>query len=174
MKRYLSFLTLASSLALLGVMRSASAEPIAEYDMKAAYIFNFAKLTTWPVQSDNIRLCLLGDDRFQDSLRKLTRNATGGTRIQLRYLPNIQAVDGCQILFIDGSEHTNRADILKQLDKMPVLTVTDNIDLFNAGVMIGLFVSDKRLVFDVNYAQAKNAGLSVSSKLLHVARKVLQ
>jgi hypothetical protein len=175
MKRYLSFLTMVGAALLSGFAHLAIAEPIPEYEMKAAYLYNFATFTTWPAQTGKqVRLCILGKDSFRGSLEKLTVNTASGVRISLSYLPNVQAVGNCQMLFIDASELVNAVEILQQLERTPVLTVTDNQDLFNAGVMIGLILENKRLTFDVNYAQTQNARLSISSKLLRVARKVVQ
>jgi hypothetical protein len=65
-------------------------------------------------------------------------------------------------------------EIINQLEKSPVLTVTDNHELFRAGAMIGLFLDNKRLIFDIDYARAQNAQLNISSKLLRIARTVNQ
>jgi hypothetical protein len=164
---------------------SAYAAPVPEYQMKAAYLYNFAILTTWPASLDyesnkklepykSVKICVLGGDSFGGALQQLTRNSSSNTRITLSYLANINNVQDCHILFIDVSALDNPAAMLKKLEKTPVLTVTDNLDLFNAGAMVGVFLENKRLVFDVNYTQISNAQLSMSSKLLRVARKVLQ
>lgn len=175
MKRYLTLFTFALLALLPSFMRAAIADPVPEYDMKAAYLYNFAALTSWPEHAGKpIKLCVLGKDNFKGSLEKLTLSQTNGVRISLTYLPNLKTIDHCQMLFIDASERANADEILQQLDNMPVLTVTDHTDLFKSGVMIGLVVENKRLTFDVNYARTQNAGLSVSSKLLRVARKVIQ
>ncbi|MDO9234383.1 MAG: YfiR family protein [Methylotenera sp.] len=169
------FFSLVFVVALLSLPRVAVADPVPEYQMKAAYLYNFATLITWPTHANKaVRLCVLGSDSFGGALQQLTRNSSSNTRITLSYLANMNNVQDCQILFIDVSALDNPAEMLKKLEKMPVLTVTDNLDLFNAGAMIGLFLDNKRLVFDVNYAQAKNAQLSISAKLLRVARKVMQ
>lgn len=175
MKRYLTICTFALLALLPSFMQAAIADPVPEYDMKAAYLYNFATLTSWPEHNGKqIRLCVLGKDSFKGSLEKLTSTQSNGVRISLTYLSNLKAIDHCQMLFIDASELANADDILQKLDNMPVLTVTDSADLFKSGVMICLAIENKRLTFDVNYAQTLNAGLSVSSKLLRVARKVLQ
>ena len=175
MKRHFSFARFVLTALLFSLVRTAMAEPIPEYEMKAAYLYNFAAFTTWPLQQDKkIRLCVLGKDSFGGSLEELTKNTIGDKHIVLSYLPNMQVAGNCQILFVDTSERPNATEILNQLRGAPVLTVTDNEDLFNAGAMIGLFVENRRLVFDINYAQAKHSRLAISSKLLRIARKVLQ
>lgn len=175
MMRAIIFSIFLASILLPGFMRIASAAPIPEYDMKAAYLYNFAALITWPENpGKKIRLCVLGKDSFKGSLEKLTASTMGGVSINLTYLPTLKASDHCQILFIDASELANAEDIFQYLGNDPVLTVTDNPEIFKLGAMIGLFVENNRLTFDVNYVQTQNAQLNVSSKLLRVARRVLR
>lgn len=170
---------------LLFLSPSANAEPVSEYQMKAAYLYNLATLTTWPVglnhandkklkAHNSVKICVLGVDSFGGALQQLTRNSSSSIQITLSYLADMNNVQDCQILFIDVSALDNPAEMLKKLEKIPALTVTDNLDLFNAGAMIWLFLEGKRLAFDVNYTRVKNAQLSMSSKLLRVARKVMQ
>jgi len=170
MRRLLSLWWLIMAPLLTGV---AHADAVPEYEMKAAYLYNLATFTNWPAQSGStVKLCLLGKDHFSGALERLTGYSASGVRITLSYLPNLQDARTCQILFIDGSEAANAADIVKQVEKLPVLTVTDNLDLFRAGVIVGLFLDNRRLSFDVNYQLALNASLNMSSKLLRVARNV--
>ncbi|MDP3742762.1 MAG: YfiR family protein [Methylotenera sp.] len=186
MKYLCSFLSSVMMAMPLLLSQSANAEPVPEYQIKAAYLYNIAALTTWPIDSnhsgssgnirlnDAVKICVLGNDSFGGALQQLIRNSSSSVQITLSYLANMNNVHDCQILFIDVSALDNPAEMLKKLEKMPVLTVTDNLDLFNAGAMIGLFLDNKRLALDVNYKQANNAQLSISSKLLRVARRVLQ
>ena len=177
MTRHLSFLSLILTAWLSGLAQPAMAAPVPEYEMKAAYLYNFATLTDWPANiatNKSIKLCVLGNDSFGGALEKLTRNSTGGLRITLSYLANINEAHSCQMLFIDASEVKQVTEIINQLEKSPVLTVTDNHELFRAGAMIGLFLDNKRLMFDIDYGRAQNAQLNISSKLLRVARTVHQ
>ncbi len=180
MKRNLPLITMLFALAMSGLALVVQADPVTERDVKAAYLYNFASLTTWPIYTSNkdanrnVSLCVLGKDSFDGKLDALTKNMVGSVRISVRYLPNMQTVSDCQLLFIASSEQANATHIFNLLGKKPVLTVTDNLILFNAGAMIGLFLDNNRLVFDVNYVQIKNADLTISSKLLRVSRRVLQ
>lgn len=178
MIRHLSFMSVMLVAALFGSFNTANASPVPEYEMKAAYLYNFATFTNWPTNvgdsapNNEVRLCVLGNDSFGGALEKLTRSQTGSIHIALSYLSHIKDAKDCQILFIDASELKNAVDIVKQLEKSSILTVTDNDDLFRAGIMIGLYLDNKRLTFDVDYAKTQNAQLVISSKLLRVARKV--
>lgn len=162
------------------VDQSACAEPVPEYEMKAAYLYNFAMFTEWPddavksAPASTVRLCLLGDDNFGSSLTNLARTRNKGVRIQLSYLPDIKDVSGCHILFVDSSELKNAANITQVLANSPVLTISDSEELFRAGLMVGLFLENKRLAFDVNYSKTNDAKIMISSKLLRVARQVIK
>jgi hypothetical protein len=161
--------------ALFAVAGLSTAAPVPEYDMKAAYLYNFAAFTTWPSHTGNsVRLCILGKDRFGGALEGMMRNSIAGIHIDLSYLPNAQSAGFCQILFIDASERENVATILAQIDQQPILTVTDSLDIYQSGVMIGMFLENNRLSFNVNNQLAKNAKLTISSKLLRVAHHVQQ
>lgn len=177
MTRHLSLLSLILTAWLSGLAQPAMAAAVPEYEMKAAYLYNFASLTDWPAnitESKSIKLCVLGNDSFGGALEKLTKNSTNSLRIQLSYLANIKEAQSCQMLFIDASEIKRANEIITQLEKSPVLTVTDNHELFRAGAMIGLFLDNRRLMFDIDYTRALNAQLSMSSKLLRIARTVHQ
>lgn len=150
-----------------------TAEPILEYDMKAAYLYNFAVLTEWPTKNNNeLNLCILGKDSFNGALENLAKKSANGSQVKLTYLANIQLASTCNLLFIDKTESRASSANLQALANLPILTVTDNPALFGAGAMIGLFIEDNKLAFDVNYTIAKNAKLNISSKLLRVARTV--
>lgn len=175
MKYTPSFLKMILGMALSLQGGHVSAEPVPEYQMKAAYLYNLATFTTWPSQSGNqVKLCVLGQDHFGGALEGLTRSVSGGVRISLSYLSTLQDVRACQIVFIDASERDNAAGMIKQLEGLPILTVTDSPELFRTGAIVGLFLENRRLSFDVNYHIAQNSSLSMSSKLLRVARNVNQ
>lgn len=180
MTRNSSFLALILTMYLVALPRWAAADPIPEYEMKAAYLYNFAAFTEWPASVSKstapnpVRLCILGGDNFGGALEKLARTQNNRIRIQLSYLADISNASNCHMLFINNSDIKNAADIVKHLENSPILTVSDSEELFRAGLMIGLFLEDKRLTFDVNYARAGDAQLTISSKLLRVARRVIQ
>lgn len=166
-------LLLAASFILLFMTTVVNAEPISEYEMKAAYLYNFAVLTEWPTKNDTeLNLCILGKDHFNGELEKLAKKSVNGLRVRLSYVADIQLTGQCNVLFIDGSDNRVSATDLHLLERQPILTVTDNAALFAAGAMIGLFIDSHKLAFDVNYTLAKNARLNISSKLLRVARTV--
>jgi hypothetical protein len=62
--------------------------------------------------------------------------------------------------------------VLDQLRGRPILTVSDADGFAEAGGMIGLFIEDSRVRFAINLGAAESAHLTISSRLLNLARIV--
>jgi hypothetical protein len=56
---------------------------------------------------------------------------------------------------------------------MPVLTVSDTTGFAEQGVLINFYVSQKRLHFEINEPAFRKAPLSVSTRLLEIAKIVM-
>ena len=164
-------------LALSGV--GARAQVASEYDVKAAFLYNFAKFVRWPGEhfppvTQSFRLCLLGDDPFGGVLE----NAVVGKSIQERsltvqHLDDPQEAAACQMVFVSRSELQRLRQITAILDGAPVLIVGDSPDAVYTGGMIGFHMVGNRVRFMINQDAVTRAGLEVSSQLLNVADKVI-
>jgi hypothetical protein len=149
-----------------------------EYQMKAAYLYNFAKFVEWPataLPADDSPLIIgvLGDDPFDGFLDSTVRNRRiGGHPLEVRRIKKLQEAKACQILFISGSEKKRWPEISAALAGGAVLTVSENWDGFTAdGGMIYLFMEGSRVRFDINNDAARRDGLKISSKLLLLRKK---
>ena len=150
----------------------------AEYDVKAAYLYNFGKFVDWPDKADadktdSFAICVLGRDPFGPALdAALTGHSIDGKKALARRISQPEEAAGCRVLFIGASEGSQLQSIVRALDKMAILTVSDIPQFSRRGGMIE-FVSDgKRVRFEVNLTNADNAGLTLSSELLKVATTV--
>lgn len=149
-----------------------------EYDLKAAFLFNFAHFVEWPQRvfanaSTPITIGILGDDPFGGSLDEIVAHETVGQRkLVVRRYRTVDQVEDCHILFISPSE-TKRLDlVLGRLGHRSVLTVGDTGDFASRSGMIGFQVVQRRLRLRINLAAANAAGLTISSKLLRQAEIV--
>ncbi|MEO8035690.1 MAG: YfiR family protein, partial [Acidobacteriota bacterium] len=98
--------------------------------------------------------------------------SANGHRIQLRQQRWDEALLPCQIVFISISEERHLAQILRSLEGRSVVTVSD-IDRFALrGGMIEFRMVGNRVRFDINRGPAVAARLTISSRLLGVARAV--
>src|SRR5579863_1027936 len=102
-----------------------------EYQVKAAFLFNFAKFVEWPSNSlpdpsAPLRICILGRDPFGDELRNITKEKTvSGRKLQIDQVVDWQHARTCQIIFIASSEKAQLKEILEALQGANVLTVGD-------------------------------------------------
>jgi YfiR/HmsC-like len=164
---------------LLGVSSSGAQQPKAgEFQVKAAYLYNFAKFVEWPDQNSvdknsPFEICVLGVDPFQGALdAAVAGESIDGKRVVPKRISKPQDVNSCRILFISSSEEQHLRDILTTLDKTRVLTVSDIPHFSELGGMIGFVLEGNRVRFDVNLSSAREAGLVLSSQLLKVATNV--
>ena len=170
----------ALGLAMLLLGRTRAQSPTAgEYQVKAAFLFNFAKFVEWPSSSlpdlsAPLRICILGRDPFGDELRNITKEKTvSGRKLQIDQLVDLQHAKTCQILFIASSERAQLKEILEALQGANVLTVGDTNGFPEQGGMINFVLENDRVQFEVNRKAAEQAGLKISSKLLSVAKLVV-
>jgi hypothetical protein len=149
-----------------------------EYDLKAAFLFNFAQFVEWPAEafsdaSAPFIIGVLGEDPFGRSLDEIVAHeAVRNRKIAVRRYRNVQEISTCHILYIGGSEASSLSRILAQLDGRPILTVGDT-DLFTThhGIIQFLVVENK-LRLRINVEAARMAKLSISSQLLRQAEIV--
>lgn len=154
----------------------ASAATTTEYEVKAAFLYNFAKFIQWPAADKapgGINLCLLGQNPFGRALDALEGKSVQGKPLHVRHLSGPDEIAGCQMLFISDSEAAQVPRVLEELKNLQgVLSVSDIRGFADAGGMIELFIKSNRVRFAVNLGAATDAGLTVSSKLLRLATRV--
>jgi hypothetical protein len=164
----------------LALQTAVSAQP-AEADaaaIEAAMLRNFAHYITWPstaFASDKSpwRLCVLGPDPFGSLLER----TVGGRTEQGRGFSVVRAADpaaltACHMVFIAATETSKRRAALAAWQGLPILTVSDAPSFLQEGGAIRLDIGD-RVELSVNLDQARALSLKVQTKLLEVAREVL-
>lgn len=146
-----------------------------EFQVKAAYLYNFGRFVAWPNQnpaqaSDAFEICVLGADPFGPTLDTTLASGTiSGKNVTAKRISKPQDVDDCRIVFISSSEEKRLNEVLSALDKASVLTVSDIPRFSERGGMIGFILEGDRVRFDVNLSSAQSARLTLSSELLKVA-----
>jgi len=149
-----------------------------EYDVKAAFILNFARFTEWPENSFTDRssplvIAVVGDDPFGGTLgRVIADKAINSHPLTVRKATAAADFTGVNVLFVSGSERSRAQDILRRIKTASILTVSDIDDFCAMGGIIHLTNEQQRIRFEVNLVAAQRAGLNISSKLLGLARAV--
>jgi hypothetical protein len=167
-------------LAALGLATApAHAQSATEYQVKAAFLFNFAKFAEWPADAlfksdDPLQICILGQDPFGRDLEQLIAEKTvSGHRIEVDHPESIAQARACEILFISSTGRPQIQQILDGLKGANVLTVGDTPGFAQMGGVINFVLDDNRVRFEINLKAAANAHLKISSRLLTVAKLVL-
>lgn len=153
----------------------AKAGGVFEYQVKAAFIYNFIAFTQWPENLDpTINLCVYGEDYFGNEIDKLQNKPVDKRHIKVARLNSPEKLAGCQVIFFSKSVSSNLSNLLRSLPGQPILTLADNPDAISQGVVINMNLANEKIVFEINLGIARKSGLDISSKLLQLATKVHQ
>lgn len=175
---------IALTLTVLAAIMSASvahAERTAgEYNVKAAFLFNFVKFVQWPgasnvAQLSSINICILGENPFGAAAKLIEQGSTPKLKLNLQTLPSgSNNVQQCHILFISDSESSRLSKLIEASKSKPILTVGESPEFAQGGGMIQFVIADEKVKFIVNLGAAETAGLHVDSRLLEIAREVIR
>jgi len=162
---------------LLGFGGSAAAQ-YTTTQVKAAFLFNFAKFTNWPTQhspqqTGELIVGIMGRDPFGPALQPFRDYRIHGRPVRIRDISTLAEARGCHILFIAASESPRLRQILQQLPQSGLLTVSDIPGFAARGGMIELLKIDQRIRFIINLDASRKAGLTLSAHLLKLARNVI-
>jgi hypothetical protein len=148
-----------------------------EYQVKAAFLYNFTKFVEWPAESfaspaDPIVIAVLGSDPFGDELNQVVRDRkVNGRSIQVISAASIADVAGAHVIFI-GESQTSLFDAVRAQPDFHALTVGEADDFAAHGGMIQFTTASDKVRFEINVGAAERAGLKVSAQLQKLAAAV--
>lgn len=165
-------------LILCGLGTPALAQQV-ERPLKAAFLYRFAQFVEWPpgtweAPTQPFVLCVLGPDVFEGALDTIAGKAVRGQALTVKALSSPRQLGQCHMAFISRPDAETLQSALSQSRSHHVLTVSDQPGFAAAGGMIQFVSQDNRLQFEINHGAARAGGLQVSSKLLHLARRVYE
>lgn len=155
-----------------------SFEPIADVELRASFLINFALFIHWPSSafdssSAPLRYCVLGNAALSSSLgQALAKERASGRPLRLVDAKGAAQWRRCHLLYIDHRAGELAPRVLAAVKGAPVLTVGDTEGLLRKGAMISLAHLDGRLRPLINPKAAERAGIRISSKLLRIATLV--
>jgi hypothetical protein len=172
LRRRITRLVVLTGVVSLGV---AEAQNVDEYQVKAAFLYNFAKFVEWPAHAlkssdDPLVICVIGRSPFGSLLEQaVSGKQIEGRPLVVREISEAHDALACQILFVAAGEKKRVPAILDQLKSGHVLTVGDIQNFAAAGGMINFKLEAGRVRIEVNVEAAERANLRISSKLLSLA-----
>lgn len=173
-KRYIYRVVTIIVIALTTTICTAGNSP-SEYELKAAYIYNFAKFVEWPSDtfsssSSPIIIGIVGDDPFGRALEDAVAGKTANDRkLEIKRFKNASELRKCHILFVCDSEERRIAAIVKEVAVWNTLTVSDIQSFAERGGIIEFINKNNKVRIEINNDNAKRNGLRISSKLLKLA-----
>ena len=154
--------------------RAQSSQPT-EYQLKAAFLYNFAQFIDWPPEAfadDKTPFVfgILGDNPFGSDLERIVAGKKINDRpISVQVFHTADEAAHCQILFVSKSEKKHFPEIIQGLHGDAVLTVSETDGFIQTGGMINFLLVGGKIRFQIDDAAAKAAKLKISSKLLSLA-----
>lgn len=191
MRFRLYILLLTSFCFALVVVPRAHADPekSKEYQIKAAFLYNFINFVDWPKEkvvdsNDLITIGIIGTDPFGRAFEPLKDKQVKGKKVQIkRYIglkettlsgDKVETIRKCHLLFICRSEKEHLKKVVNVVKDHSVLLVGDMDEFLESGGIINFVIEDQKVHFEINNTTAKKAKLSIRSKLLRLAKKVIE
>jgi len=149
-----------------------------EYQVKAFFLYNFARYVEWPAQTfnspaDPIVICILGQNPFGGALEQAVHGkAVEGRTVVVHQISDIHPQCNCHILFVGANERKRFRSAVADIRGSGVLTVGENEGFANDGGVINFKVEGGKVRFEINVEAAGQEQLRISSKLLSLARIV--
>ncbi len=165
-------------LALIWGEGALSADGTNEDQLKAAYLYNFAKFVEWPPNrfegdTSPIRFGIIGDERFLGVLDGIVDGrSVGGREIELSSYRSVSQAEDCHLLFLGAARSDERDELLDFFKGAAVLTVGETDGFTERGGMVKFYLEGNKVRFEINEDAARGEGVKISSRLLKLARIV--
>ncbi len=163
-------------IAMLNPLPSAG-QQFTEEQVKAGFLFNFAKFVEWPASSfagtdSAITICVVGNNDFGATLESIVHGKLAGARpVTVRRMRDPREdYRACHMVYFSAFSTKAHSELLVRLRNSSILTVGDSDDFAASGGMITFFLEDARVRFAINPEAARQANLHISSRLLSLAK----
>lgn len=176
LRKYFLFL---SFLLPYGTLAPATAQAAGlERQVKAAYLYKFASYVEWPdsafsTPDSPLVIGVIGADDMADELERMIAGHTvNGRTILARKIKAGDSLAGLHILFVGNLDRPHLTELFAALKSRPILTITESEEKHALGSMINFVITDDRVRFEVNLAQANACGIKISARMLAAAYRV--
>lgn len=169
---------LVAGLLALGTAIGAGAGPESakEYQVKAAFLYNFGQFVDWPdhafpAKDSPLVIAVLDPDPFDGGLdRAVAGKSIAGHPVVVKHVPADSAPPPCHVLFVPSEDDDYAKGAIARVAQSPILTVGETDAFQEAGGAVRFYIEDGKVRFAIDPDATQRAGLKVSSKLLSLAR----
>jgi hypothetical protein len=151
---------------------------VAEYQVKALFLYNFANFVEWPesafeTDTAQLRLCLYGNVPFGIFLDEVDGTLIGDRELSIKRTKSLEDIrNGCQILFVGDDKKVILPTFWNEIKYLYVLSIGEEKGFASNGGVINIMRTTDQVQFEVNISNAMANGLFISSDLLSLARKI--
>ncbi len=154
---------------------------LSSQQLKALYLFNFAKFTKWPKSkpkpsAPGIIIGIVGKIDFSEMIPLIDGKKVGQKSVTVKVFNTLdESLDQCHILFI-GELEEGLSDVVEKLTGKAVLSVSEMKNFARRGGMVEMYLQEnilgkQRLVFDINLSSLRKERLTMNSRVLKLANK---
>lgn len=177
----------------------ADSAPSREYQVKAAFIYNFIKFVDWPKEkaadsNEPIIIGIIGKSPFGNAFETVKGKKIKNKKLAIKQYPGLErykakhkdeykdeykdkyqdALKKCHILFICSSEKNHLKEIINFIKDSSVLTIGEMDGFLEGGGIIKFMMEEEKVRFEINTTAAKRAKLKIRSQLLRLAKRVVE
>jgi hypothetical protein len=165
------------ALAMATYSAAVASEPgqVKEYQLKAAFLYNFGKFIDWPPDAfsesgDRFNLCVFGNEAFELTRETLGGKSIRGHTVEIRKVESLSRELHCHLLFVSGRDQPlPDPSVLAELRATGTLTVGESGRFLVQGGVINLTRVDNRVRFEIDRGSGEKAGFRFSAQLLKLA-----
>ncbi len=168
-----------------------------EYQIKAAFLYNFIKFVEWPGEktadsNEPIIIGIIGKDPFGSAFDPIKNDIVKDKKVVIKRFtgleelknsgeenkskphPQVETIKKCHLLFICNSENKKLKETINLVRNYSVLTVADTQGFLESGGIINFVMEEKKVRFEINITAAKRAKLKIRSQLLKLAKRTIE
>lgn len=155
-----------------------AAEHSDENEVKAAVIYNLLLFVQWPAPQapgGKLKLCVFEDGALTAALRRHEGKVVQGQLLQILRIGSApKALDACAAVLVEEGSSAVLARLRLVARERALLVMAEGAGTLDRGAMIGVYGDGGRIGFDINLHAMKSSGLGASSKILRLARTLIE
>ena len=161
---------------LTGVVFAQRVTALSKADQRARsvtqVVLGILSYARWPVEPQQLRLCVVGPTEYTDDLVKGTTQATGRPVTVRRLLADNPAIAGeCDAVYIGKLTSDERSRLFASLTGRPVVSISEGGDQCTVGSLFCLRVGDEQVSFEVNLDSVARSGVRIHPSVLQLSRR---
>ncbi|ATE79814.1 MULTISPECIES: YfiR family protein [Pseudomonas] len=161
---------------LTGVACAESETIVSKADQRARsvtqVVLGILSYARWPVEPQQLRLCVVGPTEYTDDLVKGTTQATGRPVTVRRLLADNPVIASeCDAVYIGKLTGDERSRLFASLTGRPVVSISEGGDQCTVGSLFCLRVGDEQVSFEVNLDSVARSGVRIHPSVLQLSRR---